>query len=487
MQAAAGAATGGISAAARADPAKPAVITHQGKVTFGALEESHRRIAGLLRELGAARRDRVAVLSGNRVEALQVMVAALRAGVVPVPVSPLLTPREVGYMLADARPVALFSDRDAGLEAAASGLKVIALDDLGAAAAGAAEGQVAGHTLGRPMHYTSGTTGTPKGVWVEPCGPDEAAARSTRFAGEWGITSADVHLVCSPLTHSAPLRYSIRTLEAGGTVVLQDRFDAAATITRIESHGVTSTFMVPTHLERILALPEDERRADLSSMRMLAHAGAPIRESTKRRVLELFPPGSVWEFYGSTEGGFTMISPAEWVERPGSVGRAKPGAELIVTDDDREPLPPGEVGRVWVRDPGADRFQYWGDPAKTAEAWMDDAFSVGDLGHVDDEGYLFLAGRAGDTIISGGVNVYPKEIELVLMEHPAVREVVVYGVESPEWGQEVRARVVASEEVDPDRLRFWARQRLAGYKTPRSIELVDELPRTPTGKLKRRF
>lgn len=477
----------GIGEAARQNPGATAVCdAEDDSLTFGRFDSCSRRIAGLLLSLGMRERDRIAVLSSNHMNALLVTVAALRSGIVPVPISPLLTPPERAYLLRDSGAAVLFSDRSHEVECEDVHTS-ISLDELEQALDGADEAAIADHTLGRPMHYTSGTTGTPKGVWVEPCSAAEGRRRSEAFASDWGINRTDVHLVCSPLTHSAPLRYSIRTLEAGGRVVLQRRFDAATTLERIERHRVTSTFMVPTHLERILSLPDDQMDRDLSSLRMLAHAGAPIRRSTKRRALEVFPQGSVWEFYGSTEGGFAVISPVEWLRRPGSVGRAKPGAELIVTDEQGRPLPPGEIGRIWVRDPSADRFEYWGDAERTAEAWADDAFSVGDLGHLDADGYLYLAGRADDTIISGGVNVYPKEVELILMEHPRVGEVVVYGVESTEWGQEVRARVVPAGALDPDELRTWARERLAGYKTPRSIEIVDELPRTPTGKLKRRF
>jgi long-chain acyl-CoA synthetase len=280
----------------------------------------------------------------------------------------------------------------------------------------------------------------------------------------------------------------MRTLEAGGTVVLQPKFDAASALAGIELFGVTSTFMVPTHLERILELgPKKLRGHDLSTMRTLAHAGAPIRPETKRKVIDAFPDGSVWEFYGSTEGQATRISTSEWLRKPGSVGTALPGAEILVLADDGRPVDPNEAGQVWVRDPGAERFRYWRDKRKTRDAWRDDAFTVGDLGYLDEDGYLFLTGRRHDTIITGGVNVYPQEVEAVLLEHPAVAEAVVFGIESDEWGQEVRAHVVAAPNMplDGDRLRSWARDRLAGFKCPRVIDVVPELERTATGKIKR--
>ena len=209
-------------------------------------------------------------------------------------------------------------------------------------------------TLTRPMHYTSGTDRQAEGRVGRTHRPrPRATARSEAFRAEWGMTEADVHLVCSPLTHSGPHRFALRTLEAGGTVVIQERFDAAATLAAIEHHRVTSTFMVPTHLERIFALESSElRRHDLSSLRLLAHAGAPIRRITKERAIELFPQDSVWEFYGSTEGGFTRLSPRESIEHPGSVGRPREGASIEIRDrGSGELVGTGEVGVVWLRDP----------------------------------------------------------------------------------------------------------------------------------------
>jgi long-chain acyl-CoA synthetase len=251
--------------------------------------------------------------------------------------------------------------------------------------------------------------------------------------------------------------------------------------------GITTTFMVPTHLERILSLGDKLRRYDLSSLRLLAHAGAPIRQSTKRKVIDLFPEGSVWEFYGSTEGAATRISPHEWLSKPGSVGTARSGARVMITDATGAELTPDEVGEVWVSDPSVQRFEYWGDPEKTAAAWRDEAFTVGDLGTLDEDGYLFLNGRKDDTIITGGINVSPQEVEAILESHPAVREAMVYASPHPEWGQEVAALVVGAPEqpLDPELLRMWARERLGGFKCPRRIEVVGSLPRTATGKLRR--
>ena len=458
-------------------------------MAFRELDSRQRSVAGGLRADGLAPRDRIGIYSSNRIESLEVSIAALRAGLVPVPINPLLTAPEVSYVLEDSGAKVLFTDQD--VEPGPSLQRVITFGDAYERYLHEASPvDLSEVALGRPMHYTSGTTGSPKGVWVEPHDESRAKTLSRSFRDLWGIVETDVHLVCSPLAHSAPHRFSLRTLEAGGSVVLQGKFSGPETLAAIELFGVTSTFMVPTHLERIFGLGRQALgRHDLSSMRLLAHAGAPIRDATKREALEMFPEGSVWEFYGSTEGQATRISPEEWLARPSSVGRALPGGEVVIAGDDGNELGVGEIGWVWVRDPSAERWEYWGDKPKTRSAWSGDAFCVGDLGSVDTDGYLYLAGRGDDTIITGGVNVYPMEVEGVLSTHPSVAEALVYGTPSEEWGQEVRALVVPApnQPLDADLLREWARERLAGFKCPRVIEVVDDLPRTPTGKLQRKL
>lgn len=477
---------GGIGGHARSTPDAPAVVTLARRLTFGELDARHRQLAGLLRAGGLRPRDRIAVWSSNRVESLEVTTGALRTGIVPVPVNSLLTPSEAAYLLEDSGARWLFTDR--AVEPPPQLERVVSFGDAYERCLHeASPADVADYALGRPMHYTSGTTGSPKGVWVEPVGDAAAAEISQDFAEQWGLTSEQVHLVCSPLAHSAPHRFSLRTLEAGGSVVLQSRFEAQETLAAIELFGATSTFMVPTHLERIFSLdPKVLKRHYSTSMRMVIHAGAPIREATKRRAIEFFPEGSVWEFYGSTEGGATRISPDEWLRKPGSVGTPRPGAAILIRDAEGSPVPRGEVGTVWVRDPHVERFSYWGDEEKTLAAWNGDAFTVGDVGRLDEDGYLFLEGRRHDTIITGGVNVYPQEVEAVLADHPAVLECAVYGREHEEWGQEVCALVVPDGDLDVAELRAWARERLASFKVPRHVDVVAELPRTATGKVLRR-
>jgi acyl-CoA synthetase (AMP-forming)/AMP-acid ligase II len=477
----------GIGERARTTPDAYALIGLERAVTFADLDRRQRLLAGALRRAGLRRGDRVGILSANRHEYLEVTTGALRVGVVPVPIHALLTPPEAAYIVEDSECRWIFTDRSATRLPPVE--RVVTFGDAYERFLHESRGAgLADHMLGRPMHYTSGTTGEPKGVWVAPVGERQAAALSEHFRRTWDLSPGDVHLVCSPLSHSAPHRFAARTLEAGGSVVLQDRFDAAESLAAVELFGVTTSFMVPTHMERIVGLDDRVvRRHDLSSVRLMVHAGAPIRVETKRRAMELFPEGTVWEFYGSTEGQATRISPAEWLRKPQSVGKAPAGAQILITDASGNPLPTGGVGEIWIRSPETEPFEYWGDAQKTKRSWRDGAFTVGDLGRLDEDGYLYLTGRKHDTIISGGINVYPQEVEQALIAHPSVKEVLVFGATHDEWGQQVEAYVVPAygQPLDPEALIGWARQRLAGYKCPRRVRVVEELPRTPTGKLRR--
>ncbi|HVF54485.1 MAG TPA: AMP-binding protein [Actinomycetota bacterium] len=481
--------SGGIGGAARTTPDAPALVTMSGVVSFLELNERGKAVVSGLQDAGLSAGDRVGVLSLNRREVLEVTTAMLRAGLVPVPISPLAAPAEVAYVIEDSGCRWMFADRpiEVGPTVAGSVTFGDAFERFVHDHAGA-EVELSDHVLGRPFHYTSGTSGRPKGVWVPRARPGQAAALSEGFRQEWGLKEDEVHMVCSPLTHSAPHRFAVRTLEAGGRVYLLPRFEPADALATIELLGVTSTFMVPTHLERIFSLEERIlRRHDLSSLRLLVHAGAAVRPETKQRAIELFPPGSVWEFYGATEGFGTRISSDEWVTHPGSVGTPRARAKISIKDDEGQQLTTGEVGRVWIEDPVAEPFEYWGDPERTRRARERSAFTVGDLGWLDADGYLFLAGRADDVIITGGVNVNPREVELVLMDHPGVDEAVVYGAPDDEWGQIVHAAVVPAfgSPLDAELLRAWARARMSGPKCPKVIEIVDELPKTPTGKVRR--
>jgi long-chain acyl-CoA synthetase len=328
------------------------------------------------------------------------------------------------------------------------------------------------------MHVTSGTTGTPKGVYSGLLSDEQAAALVAEERDLWCFRADDVNLVLSPLYHSAPLRFAMGTILAGGRVAVPGPFDPAAVTDAIVRERPTTMFCVPTHLQRLFAHWDQHGTPDLSSFRLVAHAGAPCPADVKRRLIEEFPPGSTWEFYGSTEGQFTACRSEEWEQRPGTVGRARPGRSLRVERD----------GTIWCTVPDHARFSYFGDEEKTAAAWRATAdgrgaFTVGDLGRIDDDGYLYLEGRREDLVISGGVNVYPLEVEHALREHPGVEDVAVYGVPDDRWGQRVCAAVVGTAEEES--LAAFARDRLAPPKRPKTWTFLDQLPRTLTGKVRR--
>jgi len=339
------------------------------------------------------------------------VLGALRVGVVPVLLSPDLTPTERAVLAHDAEP-----SLDIGDEAA-----------LGELFAGA-ETDIAPLPLTRPMLYTSGTTGRPKGVTVGLFGEQRARAWYDDEVDLWAPRPGDVHLVCAPTSHSAPMRAAIATLLAGGTLAVMARFDAALVLAALRELRPTTTFMVPTHMERLLTAPglgTDER---FDSLRLLFHAGSACPAPLKRAMLARLAPGVLTEFYGSTEGQFTACSDAEWLARPGTVGRARPGRTLHIETGAAPPGAEGEaIGVIWCRAPAFARFSYWHQPDATAAAWDGDAFTVGDLGWLDDEGYLYIAGRREDLIITGGVNVYPAEVETAIAAFPGVGDVAVYG------------------------------------------------------------
>ena len=420
-------------------------------LTAAGADAAQRRIAGGLRARGWGEGDRVALLAPSSADHLLTVLAALRTGIVPVVLNAGLTPREADSLVADADVVGRLGP-----------------DDLAALAEGDPV-DLAPHPRARPMHYTSGTTGTPKGVWSGLLDDGLAAALVAEEQDLWGFAAEDRHLVCSPLHHSAPIRFAAGTLLAGGEVIVLPKFTPQAFVDAVETHRPTTAFMVPTHLQRL----REAGAPDLDSFRLLAHAGSPCPEPLKHWTMDVFPDGSVWEFYGSTEGQFTACPAGEWAERPGTVGRARPGRTLSV-DDDRT---------IWCTVPDHARFTYWRNPEATARAWRGDAFTVGDLGRLDDDGYLYLDGRRDDLIISGGVNVYPLEVEQALHELDGVDEVAVFGVPDERWGQRVCAAVVGS--ASPEAVQAHARERLAAYKCPKDVVVLDELPHTSTGKVQR--
>jgi long-chain acyl-CoA synthetase len=275
-------------------------------------------------------------------------------------------------------------------------------------------------------------------------------------------------------------------LAFGGSVVIMRRWDAEDALRLIERHRVTNAHLVPANFSRILALPDDVRsRYDLSSLKLVVHAAAPCPVPLKRAFMDFVGADKVWEYYGASEGGGTVISPAEWLAHPGSVGRPFPGNEFRILDDDGSPLPVGEVGTVYAR-PAASSFAYHNDPERTAAAHRDGFFTVGDAGYLDGDGYLYLTDRKSDMVISGGVNIYPREIEECLFRHPAVVDCAVLGIPDDEWGEVLYAVVQAGDPaLDEAAVVAWVREHLADYKRPRVVEFVDELRRDPNGKVRK--
>jgi acyl-CoA synthetase (AMP-forming)/AMP-acid ligase II len=420
-------------------------------VTSADSARDQRRAAAALAAAGLRAGDRLLVAAAASPALLAVVLGALRTGIVPVVLDPGLPPAERAALAADADPALDVADDPAGL--------------LG----GTDEADLADVPLARPMHYTSGTTGRRKGVWSGVLAEDDARALAAEEIELWGFERGDRHLVLSPLHHSAPLRFAVHTLLAGGEVLLPGPFDVERAATAISELRPTTTFCVPTHMQRLMS----HGGVDWTSFRMLAHAGAPCPAPVKRAVIDALPPDSVWEFYGSTEAQFTVCSTGDWLAHPGSVGRARPGRRLEAD----------ERGQLWCAVPPWARFEYWRAPEKTAAAWRGNRVTVGDLGRVDDDGVVWLDGRREDLVISGGVNVYPAEVEAVLDAHPGVVESAVFGVPDDDWGQRVVAAYVGT--ADPAELRGWSRERLGAAKRPKTLHRLAELPRTSTGKVRR--
>jgi acyl-CoA synthetase (AMP-forming)/AMP-acid ligase II len=355
---------------------------------------------------------------------------------------------------------------------------------------------VAGEREGAPLWFSSGTSGRPKGVVRDV--PDVAAGnpdeQSLAYAAKYGFGPATVHLALGPLHHAAPIGFSTMVQRFGGTVVLTERFDAEAVLGDIERYRVTFSHIVPTMFVRFLKLPDDVRaRYDVSSLQHVLHGAAPCPADVKRRMIEWWGP-ILHEYYAGTEGnGFCYIDSLDWLEHPGSVGRSLIGT-IHICDESGAELPVGEAGTIYFeRD--AVPFEYHGDPAKTRDSRHPDHpnwSTLGDMGRVDDEGYLYLTDRKAFMIISGGVNIYPQEIEDCLLLHPKVVDVAVFGIPNRDMGEEVKAVVQPAADVTTDdalaaELLAYAREHIAHYKVPRSIDFEAELPRLPTGKLYKRL
>jgi long-chain acyl-CoA synthetase len=489
----------GVAAAAAATPDKAAVIEAAGAVvTFAELDRQADQLARALSSLGVGAEGFVGIALRNRIDYFLALQATWRLGAVVVPIPYRATVDELAYFVADAHLSALLVEP--GSAAVAAYDVACDISELRRSAGDGSGDRVwtAGAMPELNFPYTSGTTGRPKGLRFTGGEHGFIDTRDVqRLLDFFGVRdTGNVHLCVAPLAHSQPRSFAQAALDAGQTVVLLAGFDAERTLRLVAEHGVTWMSAAPIHLARIAALPEETTRSyDLSSLRFVLHSAAPMPPEVKLRAMQLLPADVVWEIYGGTEGSMAVISPEEYARKPGSVGRAFPGRRLAVLGDDGRPLPSGQVGIVYAgsaTDVPLPTFEYVGAEASTASAWRGDMFTLGDVGYVDDDGYLFLTDRAKDMIVSGGVNIYCAEVEHVLAAHPRVVDVAVFGVPDDEFGERVRAVVELDEAsaMDPDavvaELMTWSRSRLTDYKCPAVIDVVDALPRDATGKLRKR-
>ncbi len=491
---------------ARARPDHPAVI-HAGTgetLTYRALDERSNRLARLLRAEGLRRGDSIALLMENNIRFLEVAWAALRSGLYLTAVNRYLVADEAAYIIDDCDARVLISSAAKAEVAGALLLRLprcrrFLMTDGTVADWEAYEHAVAGfpaealedERAGELMLYSSGTTGRPKGVQrrLRDVHPSDDAIYGEMIA-DYGFGRDTIYLSPAPMYHAAPLAFSLVVQRCGGTVLMMPRFDAAEALSLIERYRVTHGQFVPTMFVRMLKLdPAERARFDLSSLRCAIHAAAPCPVEVKRAMIDWWGP-IIHEYYGGTElNGRTVISCAEWLKRPGSVGRARVGI-IRICDEGGEELPTGESGLVYFeRD--AMPFAYHKDPERTRAAqhpahpgWS----TLGDVGYVDADGYLFLTDRKAFMIISGGVNIYPREIEDVLIAHPRVGDVAVFGLPDTEMGERVHAVVEPAANAEPGpalaaELLDYAARHLARYKLPKEIDFADRLPRLPTGKL----
>jgi fatty-acyl-CoA synthase len=491
-------------------PDHPAIVMGRSGdvVTYGELEARSNRLARHWHAIGLREGDHVAVFLENHPRYMEVVWAGLRSGLYVTAINSFLTAPEVAYVLNDCEAEAVVTSRakrdlvtrlegDEAIPRVRSRLMIDGpapgWDDYDAVLSGESTERLEREILGTTMLYSSGTTGRPKGIkraltGMHPADYDQPRA----LAALYGYNENMTYLSPAPMYHAAPLAFVNATLCWGGTVVMMEKFDAAHSLSLIEKHAVTHSQWVPTMFSRMLKLPEEDRLAhDLSSHECAIHAAAPCPVPVKRAMIEWWGP-ILHEYYAGSEGnGSTGINSHEWLKKPGSVGRIRVG-QLHVVDEEGNDLPPGEEGTIYFSGAGLP-FEYHNAPEKTHGSRLPGGrTTLGDVGYVDEDGYLFLTDRKAYMIISGGVNIYPREIEDRLITHPKVADVAVFGVPNEDFGEEVKAVVQPMPDVEADdalveELLAWCRAELAPYKIPRSIDFEAELPRLPTGKLYKRI
>ncbi|WP_257902755.1 cytochrome P450 [Saccharothrix obliqua] len=490
-----------------ADGTGIAITDETGEVTWAGLGDRVNRWVDLLTRRGLGRGDRLACVLGNRRETVEVLLAALHAGITVVPVNWHLTEPEIAHVLVDSGSRALVVEpahaavagaaargaRDCGVRLVLGEHDVDGFAAVEPLLADASGDEPADQVCGSVMLYTSGTTGAPKGVvnglFVVGASFDRVGRLIEYARVLLHVPAGGRYLLDGPWYHSSQLFFALLALLRGARLYLRPRFDPVATLRLIDAEQITATHLVPTQFIRLLRVDPAVRSGfSGASLRQVWHGGGPCPVEVKHRMIEWWGP-VLLEYYGATEGGaVTLIDSADWLRRPGSVGRAVPPYEVVVVDDEDRPLPAGRRGRVFIRRRSGRTFHYHNAPEKTRAAHLGAAlFTFGEVGHLDEAGFLFLSGRAQDLIVSGGVNVYPAEVEAVLLTHPAVRDVAVVGAPDDEFGE----RVVAVVEADgptadlPTTLDDHSRRSLAGFKVPRAYHFVAELPREANGKIRK--
>jgi len=484
---------------AEGTPNKPALILGDAVLDFSTLNKRANKAAHLCSELGCEPLDRVAIMSFNSIPGFEISSGLRRVNLVAAPVNYRLRGSEVAYLLNDsgARVVCADDDHVEIVEAARPDVKGelryvaigttkpegwLSYRELMDAAPDTAPSATGSGGLGASMIYTSGTTGHPKGAW-RPNGVN--VENVLQVISIFGLNQSDVHLVCGPGYHSAVAFFAALHGVLGATNVLQRKFEAEGALDLIERHGVTTTFMAPTLLQRLVDAQE-RRPRDLSSLRALILGAAPCPHALKVRA-EAALGQVIWEFYGATETGInTVLRPEDQLRKPGSCGTPVPGQEIRLAGLDGREVPDGTPGEFMVRNSWL--AEYYNRPEATGKSLHDGFFSVGDVAYRDDEGYYFICDRMVDMVISAGVNIYPAEVEAVLHAHPAVMDAAVFGVPDEQWGESVKAVVQLRPgmSASADELIAFCDQRLAGYKKPRTVDFVDELPRDAAGKLLKR-
>ena len=494
---------------AQEDPSWIAVVDPDGtEHSAGDLLGRANQLTHALRARGLQPGDGIASLLPNGAAAVELYLAALQAGWYLTPINWHFTAPEAAYIAADCGARAFFvherfaqlgidtaHQADIPAEARFSFGAVPGFTSVAELRAGQPETLPDDRTAGTTMHYTSGTTGRPKGVRRGLTGldPDDAAALlGGGLLGMFGVIDGqpNAHLVSSPNYHTAVTTFGGAALHLGHTLVCMEGFDAETALALTERYRCTGSHMVPTHFKRMLSLPDETKaKYDLSSMRWLIHAAAPCPIGIKQEMLDWWGP-CVWEYYAATEGGGTIASPQDWLAHPGTVGLPWPTSELLIADEDGHAQPTGTPGTIYMK-MGLMEFEYYGDKAKTEANRLYGYFTVGDIGYLTEDGFLYLCDRKSDMIISGGANIYPAEIEAEIIMNPKVADVAVFGIPDEEWGEQIKAVVQPAAGVEPgealaaDILGGLA-GRLAKMKWPKSIDFVAELPRDPSGKLLKR-